>query len=452
MSDGQLWSKDLPLDEFVHRFTVGNDNLLDLHLVHYDLLGSAAHVRMLASVGLLPEQERDAILHGLAELKQIHTRGEFHISPAQEDCHTAIEQALVQFAGTAAGNIHIGRSRNDQVLTALRMYMKLALLQLATEVSTLGTIFAQRAMQLHHIPMPGYTHLRRAMPSAVWQWLLAFSEALLEELDAGQSVLHRLDSCPLGSGAGFGLPLALDREYSAKLLCFQRVQKSPVDCANSRGRHELALLTWISGIGNVLEKFIQDAWLYSSEEFGFLSLPDAFTTGSSIMPQKRNPDVLELARGRCAQLRAWRNEIEQISCGLPSNYHRDYQLLKQPLFAAIQNLGELLVIMQHILPGIVVNEKALGKACTPELRAAQEAYRRMTADGLSFRDSYAQVGREILAGKFSVPADLGPDYLSGPAAMPQIWELMHLLDVQSKWFGNKTESLLNCWDSLLPAV
>jgi argininosuccinate lyase len=402
MTEGQLWSKALPLDELVHRFTVGDDHILDLHLLPWDFLGTAAHVRMLSSVKLLDEQSCTAILQGLAELDTLHKTSQFRISSEQEDCHTAIEQYLTKKLGAQAGNVHLGRSRNDQVLTAQRLFMKDALLQCMDVAAELAIAFCTFAQSHAAVPMPGYTHLRRAMPSSIAQWALAFSAGLQEELQVAEGLFHRLDSCPLGSGAGFGLPLPLDRELSAKLLGFGRVQQNAVDCANSRGRHELALAGWISEVGNVLEKFIWDACLYSTEEFGFISLSDAFTTGSSIMPQKRNPDVLELARGRCAQLRAWRNELEQIHTGLPSNYHRDYQLLKPALFRSIAALPELLSVLIHILPGIVVNADRLQATCTPELHAAKEAYRRVRSGGITFRDAYRVVGAEILNGQFKL--------------------------------------------------
>lgn len=406
MSEGQLWSKSLPLDELVHRFTVGNDHVLDLQLLQWDLLGTAAHVRMLGTVNLISKQDCTAILQGLSRIATLHAQGNFNISSAQEDCHTAIEQHLTVELGQQAGNVHLGRSRNDQVLTALRLYMKDAVFQGMDTLAGLALAFCQLAQDHANVPMPGYTHLRRAMPSSIGQWAVAFAAGLLEELQTAESLLDRLDSCPLGSGAGFGLPLPLDRELSARLLGFSRVQQSVIDCANSRGRHELALANWHSEIGNVLEKFIWDACLFSTEEFGFISLSDEFTTGSSIMPQKRNPDVLELARGRCAQLRAWRNELEQIHTGLPSNYHRDYQLLKPALFQSVNGANELLQVLLHVTPRIVFNADRLQEACGPELHAAEEAYRRAQSGAMSFREAYKVVGAEILSGQFSFSPDV----------------------------------------------
>ncbi|MCB1216124.1 argininosuccinate lyase [bacterium] len=407
MSDGQLWSKDLPLDRLVHDFTVGNDPVLDMQLVGWDLLGTAAHVRMLARQELIPAADAERILSGLQQIRQRLDAGEFSIDRAQEDCHTAIEQALQRICPQAAGNVHLGRSRNDQVLTALRLYMKHSVLAVSEQAAALALVLNERADECMQIIMPGYTHLRRAMPSTVGRWLLAFSSGMLEELHAASGLLERIDSCPLGSGAGFGLPLPLDRQYTAELLGFSRVQLSEIDCANSRGRHEIALASWICSIGNQLEKLVWDLSLYSTEEFGFLTLPDEITTGSSIMPQKRNPDVLELMRARCGQLRAWRNELEQVHCGLPSSYHRDYQLLKPALFSSVMAISELLEISSHVIPQLRFNAERLSAACSPDLFATQEAYRRVREEGLAFRDAYRSVGREVMSDEARLKVDAG---------------------------------------------
>jgi len=393
----QLWQQGAALDSLIHAFTVGNDAQTDLALLPWDIYGTAAHVRTLERAGLLSPEDAQALVAELQVLLRQAQRGALGISPEQEDCHTAIEQALTAALGEPGRNVHLGRSRNDQVLTALRLYMRAQALQLGALCGQLAAAFADFGRQQAQVALPGYTHLRRAMPSSAGLWALSFAEALREELEALEAVLRRLDSCPLGSGAGFGVPLPLDRAYSARLLAFTRVQRNPADCANSRGRLELALASWISGLGNALEKFYWDLALYSTEEFGFVSLPAEFTTGSSIMPQKRNPDVIELCRARCAQLRAWRTEIEQLAGGLPSNYHRDFQLQKEPLMRCVAGLRGLLEITLRLLPGLRINAERCAAACTPELYSAAEAYRRVQSGELAFRDAYAQVGQEITA-------------------------------------------------------
>ncbi|MDE2460457.1 MAG: argininosuccinate lyase, partial [Gammaproteobacteria bacterium] len=291
----QLWAKGLPLDEAIHRFTVGDDPALDQRLLPFDALGSAAHARMLAYAGLLPSAEAAALVKQLAAIAAQARRGEIRIRPEQEDCHTTIEALLTQTLGETGKRIHLGRSRNDQVALALRLYMRDALLSIAAQTVDLANSFVTFAHAHAGKAMPGYTHLRRAMPSSFGLWATAFAVGLAEELQALKAVYARLDRCPLGAAAGFGVPLPLDREYTAKLLGFSGVQINPADVMNSRGRHELALVNELASIGLVMEKFLWDVALYSMPEFGYLGLPDAFTTGSSIMPQKRNPDVVELA-------------------------------------------------------------------------------------------------------------------------------------------------------------
>ncbi|MGH8292680.1 MAG: lyase family protein, partial [Gammaproteobacteria bacterium] len=301
----QLWAKGLPLDEAIHRFTVGDDPVLDQRLMPFDALGSAAHAHMLAHAALMSPEDATALVTQLAAIAAQARRGEIRIRPEQEDCHTAIEAVLTQALGDAGKRLHLGRSRNDQVALALRLYMRDALLNIAAQAVELATALVSFARAHAGEVMPGYTHLRRAMPSTFGLWAAAFAAGLVEELQAMQAVYARLDRCPLGAAAGFGVPLPLDREYTAKLLGFADVQISPVDVMNSRGRHELALVNALASIGLVMEKFLWDVALYSMPEFGFLDLPDAFTTGSSIMPQKRNPDVVELARARCRELRGY---------------------------------------------------------------------------------------------------------------------------------------------------
>jgi len=330
VNDGgfQLWSKGLPLDEVMHRFTVGEDPQLDQRLLPFDALGSAAHALMLAQVGLLTAEDAAALVEQLGEISAQARRGQIHIRPEQEDCHTVIEALLTQVLGEAGKRLHLGRSRNDQVALALRLYLRAALLDVAAQAAELAQSFLDFARAHAGELMPGYTHLRRAMPSSFGLWGAAFAAGLAEEMQAQQAVYARLDRCPLGAAAGFGVPLPLDREYTARLLGFAGVQINPVDVLNSRGRHELAVVNALASVGLVLEKFLWDVALYSMPEFGFIKLPDAFTTGSSIMPQKRNPDVVELARGRCRELRGYALIVQELAGGLPSNYHRDLQLLK----------------------------------------------------------------------------------------------------------------------------
>ena len=395
----QLWSKGLPLDEAIHRFTVGEDPELDTVLLVHDALGSAAHARMLAKVGLLPANDADALVARLAVVAKRAREGGIRISPEQEDAHTVIESLLTAELGDAGKRIHLGRSRNDQVILALRLYMREALLDISGQVATLSRAFLAFSKAHATEPMPGYTHLRRAMPSSFGLWSTAFAGGLVEELEALRALYRRLDRCPLGAAAGFGVPLPIEREYIAKLLGFSAVQVNPVDVQNSRGRHELALLNSLASIGLVMEKFLWDVAIYSMPEFGFIRLPDAFTTGSSIMPQKRNPDVVELARGRCRELRGYAAMLQEIAVGLPSNYHRDLQLLKKPLFGAVTSARSWLDVLIALVPALEVGAAQAAAACSDDIYAAHQAYL-LAQGGMPFRDAYKRVAGEIETGTF----------------------------------------------------
>lgn len=394
-----LWTKGLPLDKRIHAFTVGNDRVTDLALLAFDAEGSAAHARMLGESGMLPEGEAKALVKALHDLRGEAERGELSISAEEEDGHTALEAALTKRLGATGRRIHLARSRNDQVQTALRLFMRARVLDLGDALAQCATAFLEFARQHEGIPLPGYTHMRRAMPSSWGMWSAAFVEGLLEELEQLPALWARLDRCPLGAAAGFGSPVALDRERSAELLGFSRVQRSPIDVMNGRGRHEQALATWITSAAGALEKAIWDLLLWTTEEFGFVRLPDAFTTGSSLMPQKRNPDVLELARGRCRELRGLTNLLGQLAGGLPSSYHRDHQLLKAPLIEVTAKGEELFAVLAHLLPGLEINTAACAAACTQELHAANEACR-LAAGGMPFRDAYGEVARQLQEGTF----------------------------------------------------
>ena len=439
----QLWAKGLPLDEAMHRFTVGDDPVLDQRLLPFDALGSATHAHMLAHVGLLPPADAAVLVKQLAAIAAQARRGEIHIRPEQEDCHTAIEALLTQTLGETGKRIHLGRSRNDQVALALRLYMRDALLSIAAQAATLAKSFAEFAQVHAGEAMPGYTHLRRAMPSSFGLWAAAFAAGLAEELRALQAVYARLDCCPLGAAAGFGVPLPLDREYAAELLGFAAVQINPVDVMNSRGRHELALLNALVSISLVMEKFLWDTALYSMPEFGFLSLPDAFTTGSSIMPQKRNPDVVELARGRCRELRGYALMLQELAGGLPSNYHRDLQLLKKPLFAALDTAGNWLDVLIHLVPALRVDAKRAAAACTDELYATHAAYQ-CVQSGLPFRDAYKQIAQQLADGSFRPDRAALSASHSGAAGNLGLDQIESEIEMTEQWIVKMQTHLRHC--------
>jgi argininosuccinate lyase len=444
----RLWSKGLPLDEILHRFTVGEDPLTDLSLLPYDAEASAAHARMLGETGLLPEPEAKALVAQLLALKEAALKGQLVIQPEQEDGHTALEAALTEALGETGKRVHLGRSRNDQVIVALRLLMRDQLLELGSAAAALARAFLALAEWYEAVHLPGYTHLRRAMPSTWGQWAAAFAEGLMEDLEALPGLWQRLDRCPLGAAAGFGVPLPIDRARTAELLAFGRVQNSPIDVMNSRGRHELAVLAWIVSLAGTLEKALWDLALFSTEEFGFVSLPDAFTTGSSIMPQKRNPDAVELARARCRELRGLAGLLGHLAGGLPSSYHRDLQFLKKPFLEALVKGKELLEVCTHLLPGLQIREATSGRACTDDLYAAQEAYRLVTEQGIPFRDAYRAVAAQIQKGTFQPDRSLPANTHLGAANRLQLPETIAALAESEAWIQARREQLQTATEQL----
>ncbi|HJV90571.1 MAG TPA: lyase family protein [Holophagaceae bacterium] len=403
MASGQLWAKGLPLDGLVHAFTVGRDPELDLQLVAHDAWGSAAHARTLHRAGLLSTPDARALV---AELKVLQAQAKASglvILPEQEDGHTLLEAELTARLGEPGRRIHAGRSRNDQVATALRLWMREQLLAVEAEALALAQALLAFA-EAHPGPLPGYTHLRRAMPSSWAQWASAHAEALHEELEAVASLWYRIDRCPLGSGAGYGVPLPLDRTHSATLLGFSRIHRNAAEVQLNRGRLEAAFLHTLANLGLALERLCQDALLFSTEEFGFLRLPDAFTTGSSLMPQKRNPDVLELARARARELRGQAARVDALASGLSGGYHRDFQLLKAPLMEGTGGALDLLRVLTHVIPGLEPLAAAAEVSKAPELHATQAACERALA-GQPFREAYVAVAQEVAQGTFIRPSE-----------------------------------------------
>ncbi|MFO0838969.1 MAG: argininosuccinate lyase [Phycisphaerae bacterium] len=404
----RLWDKGGALDALIHRFTVGDDPIWDLQLVEADCLGSAAHARTLARAGLLTDHETRLLLDGLAEILALHRAGQFQIPPELEDVHTAIEAHLTRRCGVAGEKIHTGRSRNDQVATAMRLALRERTIALLKQLDEFALTTLTRIQRDGDAVMTGYTHLQPAMPSSLGQWLHAWVEAALELSRTGAHVFDLLDCCPLGTGAGFGVPLPLDRRHTAELLGFSRVQRSPIDVQNSRGRMELQFTRFAADIGAMIEKLAWDAQLFASREFGFYALPPELTTGSSIMPQKRNPDVLELLRAGGARLRARVAEIEWVCGKLPSSYHRDLQLTKAPALRAARESEQLLDVATLVIERFTIDRERMKSAMPPELYATHATLQRVRA-GEPFRQAYRAVAEELAGGRFSPPIVAGGD-------------------------------------------
>lgn len=387
----RLWDKGTPLDERVLRYTAGEDHLLDARLVPYDVRGSVAHAEMLHGAGLLSAEDLAAIREGLEALAAEHAAGGWRIELADEDVHTALESRLTARIGEAGARLHLGRSRNDQVLTALRLYLKdevEALRAGALEVAAALDALAAREAET---PLPGYTHLQPAMPSSVPLWAGGFAAELRDDTEGLAAARRRLDKNPLGSAAGYGVPLLpLDREATRARLGFAEVQEPVTAVQLSRGKAEAQLLFEIVLLLQDLGRLAADLVLFSMRELGFVSLPPEMTTGSSIMPQKRNPDVFELVRGRTATAAACLSEVLGITAKLPSGYHRDLQLLKAPLFRGIDLARETLAVMAPALAGVRFHPDRI--RLDPDLYAAEAAYRMVLEEGIPFREAYRRVG------------------------------------------------------------
>jgi argininosuccinate lyase len=393
---GRLWDRGEPLDDLVLRYTAGEDHALDDRLVAYDAQASAAHARMLRAAGYLTESDAAKLVDELQAIGAAHERGEWKVSLEEEDCHTAIENRLVRTLGEAGRRIHLGRSRNDQVLAAVRLWLKDALTLVSEEATEVAKALIQLTVRYGDLPMPGYTHLQRAMPSTVRLWAEGFATEITDDAVGLCLARWRADKNPLGSAAGYGVPavLKIDREATTKDLGFSVTQEPVTSVQLSRGKAEAAALFEVALLAQDLGRLATDLCLFSTAEFGFVKLPGKFTTGSSIMPQKRNPDLFELARGRTAVAAAALQEVLAITAKMPSGYHRDYQLLKAPLFRSFDSVVATGRILAHAIPEVEFDRERLAAAMDPSLRAAERAYRLAVEQNIPFRDAYRRVKEE----------------------------------------------------------
>ncbi|HSG58664.1 MAG TPA: argininosuccinate lyase [Woeseiaceae bacterium] len=388
----RLWDKGLPLDERVLRYTAGEDHRLDARLVHYDVRGSIAHAEMLAATGLISDDDCEAISAGLEMLAAEFDDGQWQISLEDEDVHTALESRLTHAIGDAGARLHLGRSRNDQVLTALRLYLRDAAGDLIERVGSLRASLGALAERQGEVQLPGYTHMQHAMPSTVALWCGGFGEALDDAAAGLAGVLRRIDKNPLGSAAGYGTPgLPLDREATTAKLGFAATQAPVTAVQLSRGKAEAGLLFEITLLLGDLSRMATDLLLYYTQEFAYITLAADVTTGSSIMPQKRNPDVLELLRASQATAQACLDETLMITAKLQSGYQRDLQRLKAPLFRGIDLAADSVDIMAHVLDGLAFVPDNI--ELDPGIFATEEAYRLVTEQGMPFRSAYREVAR-----------------------------------------------------------
>ena len=395
----KLWSKGFEPDKMIEQFTVGNDRELDLRLARYDVQGSMAHIRMLESIGLLKSDELEVLLKALGEIAEVIERGEFRIEDGVEDVHSQVEFMLTARLGDIGKKIHSGRSRNDQVLVDLKLFMRDELRRIAKAVERLFTCLQALSEEHKDKLMPGYTHLQVAMPSSFGLWFGAYAESLADDMQMLAAAYNVANQNPLGSAAGYGSSFPLDREMTTRLLGFETLHYIVVAAQMSRGKTERAASMAIASIASTLGRLAMDVCMWMCQNFGFVSFPDELTTGSSIMPHKKNPDVFEIMRGKCNRLQSIPNEIALLTANLPLGYNRDLQLLKDIIFPATTELIECLDMAEFMLRHIRVKDGIVNDTRYDYLFTVEEV-NRLVLEGMPFREAYKKVGLEVQDGTY----------------------------------------------------
>lgn len=430
----KLWQKEgVSTSEKIEKFTVGRDREMDLYLAPFDVLGNLAHARMLTSVGLLEAAELGDLERELKEIYQQIQAGNFEIEDGIEDVHSQVELMLTRKLGDIGKKIHSGRSRNDQVLVDLKLFTRDRLEQITVETKRVFDTLLKRSEQHKNDLLPGYTHLQIAMPSSFGLWFGAYAESLVDDVALLQTAYHFANRNPLGSGAGYGSSFPLDRQQTTDLLGFEGLHYNVVYAQMSRGKTEWMALTAIANLAQTLSRLAMDVCLYNSQNFAFLTLPDGLTTGSSIMPHKKNPDVAELLRGKTNRLKALPMEVTLVLSNLPSGYHRDMQLLKEILMPAIEEILDCLDITAYMLENIQVKTELL-KDEKYDLLFSVERVNELVIEGVPFRDAYRQVGKEIGDGTYTASRDLKHNHL-GSIGNPANEQITELMNAQLQGFG-----------------
>ena len=394
-----LWSKGTQATDLVEDFTVGNDRILDMRLARYDVQGSMAHIRMLESIGLLTSDELETLTAGLQLILSEIEAGTFILEDDVEDIHSQVELLLTRRLGDIGKKIHSGRSRNDQVLVDVKLFLKDETLKLREEVLALFNTLQRLSEEHKDTLLPGYTHGQVAMPSSFGLWFGAYAEALADDMYMLRGAYNVTDQNPLGSAAGYGSSFPLDRQMTTDLLGFGSLDYNVVAAQLSRGKSERAVASAMGAIALTLNKFAADCCMYMSPNYGFIKFPDELTTGSSIMPHKKNPDVWEIMRGKCNMIMSTENEISLLCSNMPHGYHREFQLLKDILFPALELMHKCLMMADYMLQHIIVKEGILDAPIYDYLFTVEEVNRRTLA-GMPFRDAYKSVGIEVNEGKF----------------------------------------------------
>lgn len=401
----KLWDKGFSTDKKIDHFTVGNDRELDLLLAKYDVIASKAHAKMLGKIGLLTIKETDSLVSELDKIANTIEKGTFTIEDSFEDMHSKIEFLLTLRLGDAGKKIHTARSRNDQVLVAMHLYLKNELTEIKEQTKDLFHLLLNLADKHKKVMLPGYTHLQIAMPSSFGLWFSAYAESLIDDLYFVDAAYKVADQNPMGSAAGYGSSFPIDRSFTTEEMGFETMKYNVVAAQMGRGKVEKAAAFGMSSIAATLSKMAMDICLYMSQNFNFISFPDELTTGSSIMPHKKNPDVFELVRGKCNRLQTVPNQLILITNNLPSGYHRDLQLVKEVIVPAIQDLKACLEIMTFSLKEIRVNENILDDPKYDYLFSV-DTLNELVLSGMPFRDAYKKMGKEINEGTFTPKRDI----------------------------------------------
>lgn len=396
----KLWEKNVQVDHEVDIFTVGKDREMDLYLAKFDVLGSMAHITMLESIGLLTKDELEMLLAELRKIYAVAESGEFVIEDGIEDVHSQVELMLTRKLGDIGKKIHSGRSRNDQVLLDLKLFTRSRIQELVDLVQELFNVLISQSNRYRNVLLPGYTHLQVAMPSSFGLWFGAYAESLVDDLRLMQAAYSICNRNPLGSAAGYGSSFPLNRQMTTDLLGFDSLDYNVVYAQMGRGKMERTVGFAMAGIAATLSKLAFDACMFNSQNFGFIKLPDQFTTGSSIMPHKKNPDVFELTRAKCNKIQGLPQQIILISNNLPSGYFRDLQIIKELFLPAFDELADCLRMVTHMMREVKVNDHILDDDKYALLFSVEEVNRRVL-NGVPFRDAYKQVGLDIEDGKFT---------------------------------------------------
>jgi len=403
----KLWDKGFSIDKQIENFTVGNDREIDMHIAKYDVQASLAHAIMLESISIISADELKDLKRGLQELANDIEKGTFIIEPSFEDVHSKIEWELTNKLGEVGKKIHTARSRNDQVLVALHLYYKENLANINDKVKTLFDTLINLADTHKDSLLPGYTHLQVAMPSSFVLWFSAYAELLIDDVYLLNAVSKVVDQNPLGSAAGYGSSFPIDRELTTKELDFASMKYNVVAAQLSRGKSERSIASALGGLCNTMSRFAMDVCLYMSQNFNFISFPDELTTGSSIMPHKKNPDVFELIRGKCNKIQALNTEMVLITNNLPTGYHRDYQLLKENIINAFEDVKEILDILNYSIQQVIVKDIDLNDEKYQYLFTV-DSINNLVIEGMPFREAYKKIGEQVEAGEYK--PDLGKQH------------------------------------------